>query len=112
MIAELRLRLPELCRRHGISRLEVFGSVARGDALSGSDVDLLVTFRPEIHPGLDFFSIQDELELLLNCEVDLLTRRSVERAENSIRRSSILDTTLEIYAEQAARVSARHAPID
>ena len=98
-VAELRTRVPELCRRHGICRLEVFGSVARGDAVSGSDVDLLVTFRPDVHPGLNFFSIQDELEQLLNCEVDLLTRRSVERAENSIRRRSILDITLEIYAE-------------
>jgi predicted nucleotidyltransferase len=62
-------------------------------------VDLLVTFRPEIHPGLDFFAMQDELEVLLGCRVDLLTRRSVEKGDNPIRRRSILESTREIYVE-------------
>jgi predicted nucleotidyltransferase len=98
-IAELKSRVPEFCRRHGIARLEVFGSIARGEARSGSDVDLLVTFRPEVHPGLNFFGLQDELELMLGCGVDLLTRRSVEKGENPIRRRSILESTCEIYAD-------------
>ena len=98
-ITELKSRVPEFCRRHGIARLEVFGSVARGEAHPGSDIDLLVTFRPEVHPGLDFFSIQDELQELLGIHVDLLTRRSVEQGENPIRRQSILESTLEIYAD-------------
>ena len=36
-----RLRLDALCRRFGIARLDVFGSVARGEDGPGSDVDLL-----------------------------------------------------------------------
>lgn len=98
-IDELKSRLPDFCRSHGIARLEVFGSVARREARSGSDVDLLVTFRPEIRPGLNFFGMQDELEQLLGCSVDLLTRRSVEQGRNPIRRRSILESTEEIYAE-------------
>jgi uncharacterized protein len=97
-IAELKLRVPDFCRRYGITRLEVFGSVARGDAHAGSDIDLLVTFRPGIQLGLDFFSIQDELQQLLGSPVDLLTRRSDERSDNPLRSQSILESAIEIYA--------------
>ncbi len=94
---ELSKRLPEFCRHHGIARVEVFGSLARGQSTRDSDVDLMITFRPEVHPGLDFFSMQDELEQLLGCKVDLVTRRSVERSENPIRQRSILESAREIY---------------
>lgn len=38
-------RLAELCRRYGIARLEVFGSVAPGEQRPDSDVDLLYTLE-------------------------------------------------------------------
>ena len=95
---ELKSRLVPFCQRHGVARLEVFGSLARGEPHRGSDIDLLVTFRPDIHLGWDFFELHKELEDILGCEVDLLTRRSVEQDQNSIRRRSILQSTREIYA--------------
>ena len=95
---ELKSRLVSFCQRHGVARLEVFGSLARGEPHPGSDIDLLVTFRPDIHLGWDFFELHKELEDILGCEVDLLTRRSVEQDQNSIRRRSILQSTREIYA--------------
>jgi predicted nucleotidyltransferase len=95
---ELRSRLIPFCQSHGVARLEVFGSLARGEPHPGSDIDLLVTFRPDIHLGWDFFELHKELEDILGCEVDLLTRRSVEQDQNSIRRRSILQSTREIYA--------------
>jgi hypothetical protein len=55
-------------------------------------------FRPDIHLGWDFFELHKELEDILGCKVDLLTRRSVEQDQNSIRRRSILQSTREIYA--------------
>ena len=94
---EIEFRLAPFCQRHGIARLEVFGSLARGEHHPGSDVDLLVTFRPGVHLGWHFFDLHKEAEDLLGCEVDLLTRRSVERDENSIRRRSILASTRDIY---------------
>ena len=90
-------RLPAFCRQHGIARVEVFGSLARVEATESSDVDLMITFRPEVHPGLEFFSMQDQLEALLGCKVDLVTRRAVERSENPIRQRSIPETDAEIY---------------
>ncbi len=97
-LEDLKSRVAPFCRRHGVARLEVFGSLARGEPHPGSDIDLLVTFRPEVHPGWDFFDLNKELEDMLGCEVDLLTRRSVEQDENPIRRRSILESTREIYA--------------
>src|SRR5216684_866298 len=94
---EIKSRIAPFCQRHGVSRLEVFGSLARGEPHPGSDIDLLVTFRPGVHLGWDFFELHKELEDLLGCEVDLLTRRSVEQDENAIRRRSILKSTREIY---------------
>ena len=47
VISEKREELAELCRRHGVARLEVFGSAAHGtdfDPLC-SDADFLVEFR-------------------------------------------------------------------
>ena len=94
---EIKSRLAPFCQRHGIARLEVFGSLARGESQPGSDIDLLVTFQPQVHLGWDFFELHKEIEDILGCEVDLLTRRSVEQDENAIRRRSILQSTREIY---------------
>ena len=48
--------------------------------------------------GLEFFAMQKELEQILGCRVDLLTRRSVEQNDNPIRRRSILESAREVYA--------------
>ncbi|HQT96212.1 MAG: nucleotidyltransferase [Acidobacteria bacterium 37-65-4] len=65
--------LAALCRRHGIRRLALFGSVLRGDARPNSDVDVLVEFEPGRAPGFRFIAIQDELSHLLGRTVDLNT---------------------------------------
>ena len=96
-LSDLKRRLVPFCQSHGVARLEVFGSLARGDAHPGSDIDLLITFRPEVRLGLEFFALQDELEAMLGSRVDLLTRRSVEKDPNPIRRRSILAFTRELY---------------
>lgn len=53
---EVRTRRPEIeeeARRHGVTAVSVFGSVARGDATDESDLDLLV----EIEPGTGMFTL-------------------------------------------------------
>ena len=57
--------------------LSLFGSVARDEATSASDVDLLVEFdRPVGYFGL--FALQDHLEKLLGCPVNLGTPASLK----------------------------------
>lgn len=69
-----RDQLSALCKRHGIRRLALFGSAARGELRPDSDIDVLVEFEPGRRVGLRFITIQDELTQLLGRAVDLNTR--------------------------------------
>jgi uncharacterized protein len=67
----------ELQERFNISSLSLFGSVARDEAGTDSDVDLLVEFSKPV--GLfQFIELQQRLEELLDCKVDLGTPRSLK----------------------------------
>ena len=87
--------LADYCRQAGITRLEAFGSTARGEAKRGSDVDLLATFAN--NPGLRFFTMEEEMAAILGVPVHLLTRDSVEQMSNPYRRESILADARGIY---------------
>ena len=64
----------QLLTAYGIKDIRLFGSVARGEAGSGSDVDLLVEFETSAHIGMfEFSRLRRELSRLLGCEVDLAT---------------------------------------
>ena len=59
---------------YGVKDIRLFGSVARGEAGVGSDVDLLVEFEPTAHIGMfEFSRLRRELSQLLGCDVDLVT---------------------------------------
>ena len=67
----------ELTKQFGVKSLLLFGSVAKNEATATSDVDLLVEFnRPVGCFGL--FALQDYLEKLLGCSVDLGTPESLK----------------------------------
>lgn len=56
----------------GVRSLALFGSVARGEATAGSDVDLLVEFGVPV--GLfEYFAVKERLEEILGVRVDLVT---------------------------------------
>ena len=72
----LQAHQENLAKEFGVKSLQLFGSVARDEATPSSDVDLLVEFnRPMGYFGL--FSLQDYLENLLGCSVDLGTKNSL-----------------------------------
>lgn len=77
-LTRLRAAKP-LLDRYGVARVGVFGSTARGEAGPDSDVDVLVEFAPDRHPGLDFFNLKDEISETLNHEVDLVTPDTLHR---------------------------------
>lgn len=65
-----------------VSRIEIFGSVARGETRADSDVDLLVRLRPESERpplGLRWFEIEEELAERLGRPVELVTERALSR---------------------------------
>jgi predicted nucleotidyltransferase len=61
-------------KRFSVKDLYLFGSVARDEAIDGSDVDILVEFQPDAKIGLfQFAQLQRFLSELLECNVDLAT---------------------------------------
>jgi predicted nucleotidyltransferase len=73
----LRKQRQELVERYNVASLSLFGSVARNEARPDSDVDLLVEFSQPV--GLfQFIELQQKLEALLGCKVDLGTPRSLK----------------------------------
>ena len=73
--------LAQFCRRHHIVRLSLFGSMLKGTAGPGSDIDLLVDFEPGRVPGLlGMAQIEAELsDLLGHRKVDLRTAGDLSR---------------------------------
>ena len=73
----LKAILPELEADHGVKNLAVFGSYARGDQVSNSDLDLLIEFhRP---PTLfQFVRLQRHLSSALGHNVDLVMRSALK----------------------------------
>jgi len=67
-------QIAAFCRRHGIVRFSIFGSVLRADFGSTSDIDVLVEFAPGDTPSLlDLGGMQVELSAMCGRTVDLKT---------------------------------------
>ena len=80
--------LVPFCRRWQVQQLALFGSAARGEEKPGSDLDLLVTFRPEADWSLfDLVDMRDELSRILGREVDLVEEKSLR---NPFLRQAVL----------------------
>jgi hypothetical protein len=102
-MTEPKIRLPkdkikDFCRRWQIAEFALFGSVLRDDFSPDSDLDILVTFAPEADWSLlDHVRMEMELKALLGREIDLVSRRAIERSSNWIRRQAILGTAQPFY---------------
>jgi len=92
VIQLLRDNRDYLCAEYGVSRIGLFGSVARGEADESSDVDIIVEFERPV--GLQFVELADYLEDLLGRDVDLLTPAGIQairspRIAESIRQGVV-----------------------
>ena len=93
-----RDRIARFCKKWNVQVLELFGSVLRFDFHADSDVDFLYTFRPGAPvPGLAMNDMATELEAIVGREIDLVSRKWMERSPNWIRRKSILDSARVLY---------------
>jgi uncharacterized protein len=96
-------RIAEFCRKWQIKELSLFGSAMGDDFRPDSDVDLLVTFgNPKRSFGAwggELDEMEEELVRLFSRPVDFIRRESIERSPNYIRRRSILENAVALYAE-------------
>ena len=69
----------ELKEKYGIEEIGVFGSYLRGEAKKGSDVDILVEFKPQAKISLlDFVELENYLGDLLGVKVDLVEKSALK----------------------------------
>lgn len=85
-------RIVEICQRHGVAMVGIFGSQARGTAGTQSDIDLLVRFASPTSL-LTAIALEQELEAALGQRVDLLTEASL----NPYLRANILSDLRVLY---------------
>jgi uncharacterized protein len=84
--------IQNICKRWHIKELAFFGSVLREDFHSDSDIDLLVTFDPEVQRGLTkTLQIQDEFQVIFGRRVDLIVKSAIERSDNWLRKKTFLN---------------------
>jgi len=90
--------IADLCRRHGVAKLEVFGSAARESDFdpATSDLDFAVEFAPSA-PGTSFrqlLALQDDLSSLFGRKVDLV---EIKNVKNPYILKTILEDKRAVY---------------
>ena len=98
-----------LCRRFGVRRLKLFGSVATGqDDPTESDVDFLVELEtlPDGTYADAYFGLLESLETLLQRPVDLVVATTIT---NPYSRQSVDETKTLVYG-RAAGSQAKRCP--
>jgi predicted nucleotidyltransferase len=67
--------MADLCRKHQVAKLEVFGSASTGQfRQESSDLDFLVEFHrvPDLNPADQYFGFLFDLEKLFSRKIDLI----------------------------------------
>ena len=89
-------QIEDFCRRWKIAEFSIFGSALREDFSPKSDVDVLISFEPDIPWSLfDWVDMIEELQGILGREVDLVEKSGLR---NPFRRREILHNREVIYA--------------
>jgi len=75
-IQKIKEQIVPILTKAGVLRSSLFGSIVRGEAKPGSDVDILVEL-PRDRNMFDLMDLEEKLEAKLGKKVDLITYRSV-----------------------------------
>ena len=81
LLEQHRASIAELCRKHSVKRLDLFGSAARGGFdPARSDIDFFVEFQSYESPMIadQWFGLQEDLQALLAHPVQLTSRRAAD----------------------------------
>lgn len=79
LIKDKENELQLYCIQYGVDKLYLFGSFARGNMSVDSDIDLLVSFIPNISRDYfdNYMSFKENLERLYHRKVDLLEVQAI-----------------------------------
>ncbi len=102
LVSERLAQVSELCRLHGVARLDLFGSAASGNFdPEHSDLDFVVEFKssPDLSIADQYFGLLEGLERLFRCRVDLVMSRALR---NRFMLRSIEATRERLYASEVA----------
>lgn len=79
-IDENKEKLVELCDRHNVNELFLFGSILTDKFLESSDIDILVQFSDiDLEKYFNnYMDFKEELELLFNREIDLVENQAIK----------------------------------
>ena len=84
-------QIAEYFKTQPVLKAWLFGSFARDEQTSESDIDILVVLDESQHVGMKFFGMYEDLKALLGRNVDLVTGRSLASfARESVDRDKIL----------------------
>lgn len=75
-IRTIKVKIIPILKKAGVKKAQLFGSHARNEAKTKSDIDILVQMKPS-STLFDLVDLEDQLEKKLGKKVDLLTFRSV-----------------------------------
>ena len=79
ILSTLKSLKPELSERYRVETMGVFGSYCRGEQTQKSDIDILVTFKQEAHPGFfAFLELEEFLAKQLGAKVDLVSKNALK----------------------------------
>ncbi len=76
LLLEKREAILRIAARHGAYNMHIFGSMARGEALPESDVDILVDMEPD-RSLLDLGGLLMDLQDLFDRDVDVVTEKGL-----------------------------------
>ncbi len=78
LLRKKRAEILAIAAKHGASNVRIFGSVARGEYTTTSDVDILVDMHGD-RSLLDLVALKQDIEELLGRRADVLTEESISR---------------------------------
>jgi uncharacterized protein len=106
LLHDKRDEVIRIAAQHGVTRVRVFGSVARDQATATSDIDLLVDIGPQTSPWFPAGLVLD-LEGLLGQPVDIVTERAIRpELRESVLRDAFISSTF-LSASGVLRIMLR-----
>lgn len=94
--------LHDICKKYQVSSLFLFGSAARNQLTTESDLDFLISFNNEVQLlkyADNYFDCLEALKQLFKKEIDLVTANSLK---NPILIQEINKTKIPVYEFKAA----------